>query len=47
MYDDAIGIKCMETMTTIFTRVLVELVYKLTPHFQDQKSDFSSCWLKK
>ena len=27
---------------TIFTRVLVDLVYKSTPHFQGQKWNFSS-----
>ena len=31
---------------TIFTCVKVELVYKSTPHFQGQKSDFSSFLIK-
>ena len=29
-------------MITVFTRVQVDLEYKSTPHFQGQKSNFSS-----
>ena len=33
-------------MFTVFTRVQVELVYKSTPHFEGQKSYFSSFLVK-